>query len=476
MIASEFISEKIQELLGENYKIFSNSHFNKNYTEARQIRDGEDIGYIRQHTSDYGTLRKKYVVGVLSLNNAIRSNTDAYYLTSGYKIEFSVPRNIVKTDRDNNEIEINDFDFNEDIQQLINSVVNQTLSNGIYNIKMTMSEPSYITTEKDGEYNYDIMQVSGSIIISDRVVFGDSYSIEFFINGEYVQLDGINTFRETYNTDNNAIVKQNTTKVEQNLSEAGWVCTFSIDDIETINEARLLIYDIAHKNREIINQTGETEALKRKIKVRIKNIHGLNHIFYAIISVNFSVDRNGAGVYSVSLTDDNKGITGYTLSFDSDGGSRVDSIKVIPNEEIGRLPTSKKEGNLFSGWTINDTRIFSSNIWEYDENKTAIANWLIINPLDLTLSQERYTYIDSNTNKKYSAFRINITTSNANAIIYYTEDGSMPKNTSNRYTGTIDYHATTHTTKTIKAVAYLNNSRASNIEQTIITYGDIVLH
>lgn len=372
---SDILSAKIEDLLGSGYKIFPISHFNKNYTEARQYIEGDNISYFRYYNSDYGKFRKNKVVGIVTISNAIRNNSNAYYLSSSYTIDFSVPRNMVKTDKDGVILE-ETFDFNSDIDDLISTITNQKIAfDTTYSGKMTMSEPSFVTTEKDGELSYDIMRVSGSIVITDSARFGSDYKVEMLINGEYYELDDINNFTEILSTDNNAIVKSDKTRVEQDLAQSGWTCAVTIDDYQSTNPARQKIYEIVHLNQEIVNASGSTEALKRKVMTRITTPSGV-HLFNAVVNVTFVASRNGVGNYNVSFTDDNKPLTNYTLSFNSNGGSAVASKIVYDEDKIGIIATTIKTGYTLVNWLIDSEPISANSVYKYKADKTAIASWV----------------------------------------------------------------------------------------------------
>lgn len=379
MRVSELISNKIETLLGSNYKLFPISRFNRNYTEAREFKDGENVGYYKTYNSDYGTLRKDKVIGIVSLNNAIRNNSASYYLSASYKIEFSVPRNIELKDKYDNYIQPKPFDFEQDIEDLIGSILNQKIAlDETYSAKMTMSEPTYVAVETDGEFTYEILQVNGNIIVTDKAQFGSDYHVEMLINDNgysYVELDDVNEFNEIMNNNGNAISKQNKVKVEQNVAQSTWVCTCSIDDFETDNKARKKIYNIVHENIEIVNPNGSTENLKRKQMVKITTPHGNIHLFNAIVDIDFHTTKNGNGSYDISFTDDNKELPTYTLSFNSDGGSVISSKTITSFDEIGELETPTKSGYVFKGWQINSSDINENTVYSYGENKTAIAIW-----------------------------------------------------------------------------------------------------
>lgn len=379
MKVNNLFCAKIEELLGSNYKLFPISHFNRRYTEAREYKEGENVAYVNTYNSDYGTLRKDKIVGIVSLTNAIRNNSINYYLSASYKIEFSVPRNIEMVDKYDNTIQASGLDFEGDIEDLIDSVLNQVIAlDTTYKCKMTMSEPTYVAVETDGEFTYEILQVSGNIVVTDKAQFGSEYSVELLINDNgysYVELDDVNTFNEIMNNNGNAISKQGKAKVEQNLAQSSWVCTCSIDDMETTNKARKKLYEIVHQNLEIINPSASTGGLKRKQRVRITTPHGDLHIFNALVDVDFHTTKNGNGSYDISFTDDNISLDTYTLNFDSNGGSAVSSKTVIDFDKIGTLEKPTKAGYKFVSWQINSSNINKDTIYSYGENKTATAVW-----------------------------------------------------------------------------------------------------
>ena len=69
----------------------------------------------------------------------------------------------------------------------------------------------------------------------------------------------------------------------------------------------------------------------------------------------------------------------YELSFDANGGTLGEpspKITVTYGKAINEtLPTPAREGYVFSGWQIEGKPITIGNVWEWAENKTAIAVW-----------------------------------------------------------------------------------------------------
>lgn len=309
MMAVEILSNKLQELFGNNYLIMPFAHFNTEYTTARQVIENGNVGIIRDYSDEYSKIRRNKVVGIVNLTKPERVNADFYYLTSGFKIDFSVPTNVLKKDAEGVVLEVPEINFFSKYEQILKIILNKTVDFGNgYVGKMVISEPVFTTLEDDGEVKYAIYSVTGTFVLTDKAVFGSDYVIELNVNGDYVELDGVNSYVEMLDTGNNAIVEQNTIKTMQNLAQSGWVCTINIDDIQTDNVARRLLYDIIHDNIEIINQDAEKEALKRKLRVKITNSHGNVHEFNAIVNITFRTSKNGTGSYDISFTDDNKGV------------------------------------------------------------------------------------------------------------------------------------------------------------------------
>ncbi len=67
----------------------------------------------------------------------------------------------------------------------------------------------------------------------------------------------------------------------------------------------------------------------------------------------------------------------YTLRFDANGGTgTADAKEVTYDQAIGSLPTINNTGYTFAGWTIDGSQITDAIIWNYTEDKTAIAQWV----------------------------------------------------------------------------------------------------
>ena len=66
-------------------------------------------------------------------------------------------------------------------------------------------------------------------------------------------------------------------------------------------------------------------------------------------------------------------MTKYTVTFDSNGGTKVDSITKNGDELIGTLPTTTRKGYKFEGWYVDGNKIDES--FHPRKDITAIAHW-----------------------------------------------------------------------------------------------------
>ena len=94
-----------------------------------------------------------------------------------------------------------------------------------------------------------------------------------------------------------------------------------------------------------------------------------NNITGSDVSYAYTIYRNK------EVDPDN--INTYTITFDSTGGSNVNSITKSYNEEIGTLPTTQKEGYTFGGWyTIDNIKITENT--KVLNDVTYYAHWNLI--------------------------------------------------------------------------------------------------
>ena len=73
--------------------------------------------------------------------------------------------------------------------------------------------------------------------------------------------------------------------------------------------------------------------------------------------------------------------TKYTIKFDTDGGSKVQSIEVEKGKTV-KLPETTKEGFIFDGWYEGTNKV--DNNTTFDKDTTLKANWIRENTFKVT--------------------------------------------------------------------------------------------
>ena len=81
-----------------------------------------------------------------------------------------------------------------------------------------------------------------------------------------------------------------------------------------------------------------------------------------------------------------------TISFDSDGGSKVESIKVVKGE-TAKLPTPTKENSTFEGWYYNDLKANENSV--FTESITLKAHWITSETIKITFDSKGGTAVES---------------------------------------------------------------------------------
>ena len=65
----------------------------------------------------------------------------------------------------------------------------------------------------------------------------------------------------------------------------------------------------------------------------------------------------------------------YTLSFEKDGAN-VGSLTATYDQAIGELPVLENKDHLFGVWTIDGEEITADTVWNFTEDKTAVAEYV----------------------------------------------------------------------------------------------------
>lgn len=111
-----------------------------------------------------------------------------------------------------------------------------------------------------------------------------------------------------------------------------------------------------------LETTRKPGGLYRHIKMSVKSANILVIVTSAIlvIAMIFLVNHNG-----------------FTIKFDTDGGSHIDSVKVMHSETVPKPEDPVKEGFEFKGWYLDRA---CTNEWDIDNDKvtesmTLFAGW-----------------------------------------------------------------------------------------------------
>lgn len=137
-------------------------------------------------------------------------------------------------------------------------------------------------------------------------------------------------------------------------------------------------------NGEKVSGTGPfTETLnvgsKYDITIKAKEGYSLNGTMHLTGTIQ-SPDHSSGAKYTI-----NSKTIQYTLSFDSQGGSKCDSKKLAFGATVGTLPTPTKKGYTFAGW-YSDTESgyrLTEDVTMDSKNVTYYARW---NPIKLKAS------------------------------------------------------------------------------------------
>lgn len=89
------------------------------------------------------------------------------------------------------------------------------------------------------------------------------------------------------------------------------------------------------ENREKTEKQGKTGGLYAKVNMSLKTANTIVTVFIVLlVAVTiFIVSHNG-----------------FTVSFDTDGGSHIESVKVMHSQTVDIKEEPVKEGYIFTGW------------------------------------------------------------------------------------------------------------------------------
>lgn len=116
------------------------------------------------------------------------------------------------------------------------------------------------------------------------------------------------------------------------------------------------------ENEKNTDKQGKTGGLYSKVKMSVKTANIMVSVFIVLLVA--------ATVFIVSHN-------GFTVSFDTDGGSHIESVKVMHSETVDIKEEPVKEGYTFTGWyTDRDcTESFDITTDTVTTSMTLYAGW-----------------------------------------------------------------------------------------------------
>lgn len=191
------------------------------------------------------------------------------------------------------------------------------------------------------------------------------------------------------------------------ISEDKKTITFSTDKLTTKGDSSKLDYKVKNISTQydgdvIINCTneaneyisimssfnGETLPLNDPINMQAQEVK--SGFINAELTKAVTEEQDVKITCKIEVTATSRTTYAYSLSFDSNGGSKVDDKRVIFNNAYGELSTPIKEDFIFDGWyNEDDNKISESTIFDKKGNQTLYAKWKPVCPYE---SGEAWTF------------------------------------------------------------------------------------
>jgi hypothetical protein len=307
MLTAEILANKIQDILGSQYKILIDHAFNRHYTRAVNTPYGNMPDVDFKKLDDFADL----IIGVLSVNTGALPST-AYRLASGmYDLLFWVPVDINFADKSGQLIKPPEFNFYGDMERLIEAVKGKTFLIDGNKVVISVSEPFLQSANIDATAKYKRLtfKVSGNFSVSDeKVTTGGDITIRFQTGAnKYTNLTEIYAFTIGSTTDANAVLDAASIPVNQSVSQAVRGVKFGISDAETPEtaEAFAILKNKAFGNSAAISEWVITDTKKRNmIHIDVLKRGAVLASFWGTLSVQFAVsDKFGFGAYEVVVND-----------------------------------------------------------------------------------------------------------------------------------------------------------------------------
>ncbi len=157
----------------------------------------------------------------------------------------------------------------------------------------------------------------------------------------------------------------------------------------------------------------------------------------------------------------------YVITFDSNGGTEVEEVKVTYDASYGELPKPTMVGGTFIGWFTEregDTEVTADTIVSITDNQTLYAHW----DLKYTVANPVFNFSSGTELEKGS--KVSIACETNGAIVYYTLNGADPSDTENAFL--YEDSIVVNEGITVKAIAIKTGQKNSEVVSAIYTVRD----
>lgn len=310
MTTVELISTKLQELLGTKYAVKPFSLFSKEYIKPLQTPYGQTYDVNYQAFEEM----KNIIPVCVNFQETSPINSGLFYRTGIMTIQFFVPIDALGRDDA-------DFDFFGDYENLRTKLTNgkialftfktdeeplsgQQTVDKVYKAYFTLNEP---TTDgaihSTGAYRRMTYTVQGNAtVLEDGLRTGDDYSVEIFNGEEYVPFSNLTSFVISRDEQGNAVQNEGTTAAMSPPVSRVHSISFIVSDKDGDAAVSILRKAVFKMPEEVIG-AGITNAQRREVKIKLKDVDGDLAEFWALLNASYNVGGNtSVGSFSVTLT------------------------------------------------------------------------------------------------------------------------------------------------------------------------------
>jgi len=331
MIVSQLLADKIQSILGAQYKVVPFHIYIDSYAKPNETQYGE------VYTIDYQAFKEdRDIIPVIVKTTPLAISSLPYVAKAcNYEITFSVPLNVIERDENGAVLNTPEFDFFGDYNSLQAAVNNTKLTFNdeydedtdtylkTYKGHMSISEPEFGGKEID-KSDRILWIVKGNIDISDTTIgMGEDVQIKLAFKNTssvYVEYAFDNITDLTVSSDLNANENQFSESLgaEKEISTKSQGISFTVDDVITATDlAMQCVRNKAFVNSDILSANETDVRLQKKVRVKVYKYdynlatpaYALIKDFWAVMTSEYiAASETSYASYKVSLSNDEKGV------------------------------------------------------------------------------------------------------------------------------------------------------------------------